>query len=153
MRILVTGGAGYVGCVTVEGLLAAGHDVTVLDTLVTSRADRLPPGAVLAEGSCGDRALVTALLRERRIDAVIHCAARSLVGQSMTDPALYYHENVVGGIALLDACIDAGVTRFVFSSTAAVYGIPARTPIAEADPTVPVNPYGETMLEIGRAHV
>lgn len=151
MRILVTGGAGYVGCATVERLLDAGHDVTVIDTLVTSRADRLPRGAVLAAASCGDRPLVAALLRERAIDAVLHCAARSLVGQSMTDPALYYRENVVGGIALLDACIEAGVTRFVFSSTAAVYGIPTRTPIAEDDPTVPVNPYGETKLALERA--
>ena len=86
------------------------------------------------------------LLREHGIEAVLHCAARSLVGQSMRDPALYYHENVVGGIALLDALRDAGVDRMVFSSTAAVYGEPERTPIDEDDPLRPVNPYGASKL-------
>jgi UDP-glucose 4-epimerase len=146
MRILVTGGAGYVGSVSAESLLAAGHEVVVLDTLVTGHAELVPPGAALVQGSIGDRQAVAALLRERSIDAVLHCAARSLVGQSMEDPALYYRENVVGGVALLDALRDAGVDRLVFSSTAAVYGAPERTPLREDDPTRPVNPYGATKL-------
>jgi UDP-glucose 4-epimerase len=146
MRILVTGGAGYVGSVSAEWLIAAGHEVVILDTLVTGHRDQVPAGATFVEGSVGDRAAVRALLDARGIDAVLHCAARSLVGQSMSDPRLYYHENVVGGIAFLDALHDAGVDRLVFSSTAAVYGAPERTPIAEDDPTGPVNPYGATKL-------
>jgi UDP-glucose 4-epimerase len=146
MRILVTGGAGYVGSVTVERLIDAGHEVTVLDTLVTGHRDAVEPLATFVEGSLGDRALVEQVLRERGIEAVLHCAARSLVSQSMTDPALYYHENVVGGVSLLDALLAAGVDRIVFSSTAAVYGEPERVPIAESDPARPVNPYGATKL-------
>jgi UDP-glucose 4-epimerase len=146
MRTLVTGGAGYVGSVSVEALLAAGHHVVVLDTLVTAGRENVPDGATLVEGSVGDLPLVGALLRDEGIEAVLHCAARSLVGQSMQDPALYYHENVVGGIALLDAMREAGVDRLVFSSTAAVYGEPDRVPLREDDPTRPVNAYGATKL-------
>jgi UDP-glucose 4-epimerase len=152
-HVLVTGGAGYVGSVSVERLLEAGHRVTVLDTLVTGHADAVALGADLVEGSFGDRAMVAALLRERGVDAVLHCAARSLVGQSMEDPALYYRENVVGGIALLDALRDAGVDRIVFSSTAAVYGAPERIPLREDDPTSPVNPYGASKLAFESAMV
>jgi UDP-glucose 4-epimerase len=103
-------------------------------------------GATLVDGSVGDQDLLERTLRDRGIEAVLHCAARSLVGQSMIDPALYYHENVVGGIALLDALRAASVDRIVFSSTAAVYGEPERIPIAESDPTRPVNPYGASKL-------
>jgi UDP-glucose 4-epimerase len=145
MRVLVTGGAGYVGSVSVERLLADGHEVTVLDTLVTGHRTGVAPGATFVDGSVGDLDL-TQTLRDRRIEAVLHCAARSLVGQSMTDPALYYHENVVGGIALLDAMRDVGIARIVFSSTAAVYGEPERVPAQETDPTRPVNPYGASKL-------
>jgi UDP-glucose 4-epimerase len=146
MRILVTGGAGYVGSVTVERLLDAGHEVTVLDTLVTGHREAVEPGAVFVEGSLGDRPVIERVLLDRGIEAVLHCAARSLVGQSMTDPALYYHENVVGGVVLLDALRAAGVDRIVFSSTAATYGEPERVPIAESDPTRPINTYGATKL-------
>jgi UDP-glucose 4-epimerase len=100
----------------------------------------------LAEASGGDRPVVGGLLREEGIEAVLHCAARSLVGQSMRDPGLYYRENVVGGIALLDAMRDAGVSRIVFSSTAAVYGEPQRVPLLEDDATRPVNAYGASKL-------
>ena len=146
MRVLVTGGAGYVGSVSVERLVAAGHEVTVLDTLVTGHRSGVVDGAALVEGSVGDRDVVARTLADRGIEAVLHCAARSLVGQSMVDPALYYHENVVGGIVLLDALRAAGIDRIVFSSTAAVYGEPERIPIAETDPVRPVNPYGASKL-------
>jgi UDP-glucose 4-epimerase len=151
MRILVTGGAGYVGCVTVERLVGAGHAVVVLDNLVTGHRSNPEAAAVLVIGSFGDRDLVAATLREHSIEAVLHCGARSLVAQSIADPALYYTENVIGGIRLLDAMREAGVDRLVFSSTAAVYGAPASIPIREDDPTRPVNPYGETKVAAERA--
>lgn len=144
MRILVTGGAGYVGSVSVERLLAAGHEVTVLDDLSTGRAGSVVEGARLVEGSFGERAVVAALLRDGGVDAVLHCAAKSLVGESIREPASYYRHNVVAGVALLDAMRDAGVGRLVFSSTAAVYGVPDSTPIREDAPLRPINPYGET---------
>jgi UDP-glucose 4-epimerase len=146
MRVLVTGGAGYVGSVSVERLVQAGHEVTVLDTLVTGHREVVVRGATLVDGSVGDRDLLTRTLKDRGIEAVLHCAARSLVGQSMADPALYYRENVVGGIALLDALRAADIDRIVFSSTAAVYGAPERIPIAESDAMRPVNPYGASKL-------
>jgi UDP-glucose 4-epimerase len=144
MRILVTGGAGYVGSVSVERLLAAGHDVTVLDDLSTGHAELVVPDARLVRGSFGDRDAVGALLRGEGIDAVLHCGAKSLVGESMRDPAGYYRANVVGGVALLDAMRDAGVGRIVFSSTAAVYGVPEATPIPEDAVLRPINTYGES---------
>jgi UDP-glucose 4-epimerase len=146
MRILVTGGAGYVGAVSVARLLEAGHEVTVVDSLVTGHRDGVPGGARLVEGSVADRSLLDGVLREQPVDAALHCAARSLVAQSMQDPALYYRENVMGGIALLDALRENGVDRIVFSSTAAVYGIPDKVPIRENAPARPVNPYGASKL-------
>ena len=146
MRVLVTGGAGYVGSVSVERLVDQGHEVTVLDTLVTGHRSGVVEGATFVDGSVGDPDILARTLRDRGIEAVLHCAARSLVGQSMVDPALYYHENVVGGITLLDTLRAAGVDRIVFSSTAAVYGEPERIPILESDPTRPVNPYGASKL-------
>lgn len=142
MRVLVTGGAGYIGSITVEQLIEAGHDVVVLDSLATGHRDAVMPGAELAVHSVTDKDAVVALLKDHRIEAVLHCAARSLVGQSMQDPGLYFAENVVGGIALLDALREAQVDRIVFSCTAAVYGEPERVPIRENAPTLPVNPYG-----------
>ncbi len=144
MRVLVTGGAGYVGSVSVERLLQAGHAVTVLDDLSTGHRAAPVDGARLVVGSYADRALVERLLAETPIDAVLHCAARSLVAESIADPARYYRDNVAGGVALLEAVRVAGVRRLVFSSTAAVYGVPAGTPIAEDAPLAPINPYGET---------
>jgi len=148
MRILVTGGAGYVGSVSVEALLAAGHEVTVLDDLSTGHRDAVSAGAKLVVGSYGDTAPVKALLERDRIDAVLHCAAKSIVGESMADPAKYFRENVCGGIALLEAMRTAGVHRIVFSSTAATYGMPEHTPIVETDPIRPINAYGETKRDI-----
>ncbi len=144
MRILVTGGAGYVGSVSVAAIAAAGHDVTVLDDLSTGHRASVPDGARLEVSTYTDRDGVTRLLENARIEAVLHCAARSLVGESIEDPARYYRDNVAGGIALLEAVRIAGVERFVFSSTAAVYGIPDATPIPEDAPTRPINTYGET---------
>jgi UDP-glucose 4-epimerase len=144
MKVLVTGGAGYVGGVSVDALLAAGHEAVVLDDLTTGHAAAVPPGARLVRGTYADEAAVRGLLAAEGIDAILHCAARSLVGESLRDPARYYRENVAGGIALLEAARAAGVRRFVFSSTAAVYGVPASTPIREDAPLAPINTYGET---------
>ena len=142
--ILVTGGAGYVGSVSVAVLRAAGHDVVVLDDLTTGHRAAVAAGARLVVGDYGDRDLVGRLLAEHGVEAILHCAARSVVGESASDPGRYYTENVGGGIALLEAARAAGVGRFVFSSTASVYGIPDATPIDEDAPLRPINPYGET---------
>jgi UDP-glucose 4-epimerase len=144
MRVLVTGGAGYVGSVSVDALVARGHAVTVLDDLTTGHEAAVAPAARLVAGSYGDGALVAQLLADDGIEAILHCGARSLVGESMADPARYYRDNVVGGVALLEAARAAGVGRIVFSSTAAVYGVPATTPIDEDAPLAPINTYGET---------
>ncbi|HVA84829.1 MAG TPA: UDP-glucose 4-epimerase GalE [Candidatus Saccharimonadales bacterium] len=140
----MTGGAGYIGSISVETLIAAGHDVVVLDDLSTGHRSAIPPGAGLIEGSYADIERVARLLTDERIDAILHCGARSLVGESIADPARYYRANIVGGVALLDAARQAGVQRFVFSSSAAVYGTPEVAPIAESAPLRPINPYGET---------
>ncbi len=148
MRILVTGGAGYIGSVSVGAFVQAGHEVTVLDDLSTGHRGAVPAEASLEIGSYGHADAVIALLRERRIDAVLHCAAKSLVSESMTNPAKYFRENVVGGIALLEAMRAAGVKRIVFSSTAATYGMPERSPVTESDPVRPINAYGETKRDV-----
>ncbi len=144
MKVLVTGGAGYVGGVSVDALIAAGHEVVVLDDLSTGHAAVANPDARLVTGTYADEAATRSLLERERVDAILHCAARSLVGESMAHPAKYYRENVAGGVALLEAARSAGVLRVVFSSTAAVYGVPDATPIAEDAPLRPINPYGET---------
>jgi UDP-glucose 4-epimerase len=144
MRVLVTGGAGYVGAVSVDAILEAGHEVVVLDDLSTGHGSAVHPAAHLVEGSYGDQAATRSLLERLGIDAILHCAARSLVGESVENPAKYYRDNVAGGIALLEAAREAGVTRIVFSSTAAVYGVPDATPIPEDAPLRPINTYGES---------
>jgi UDP-glucose 4-epimerase len=143
-RILVTGGAGYVGAVSAAAFLDAGHDVVVLDDLTTGHRAAVPDGATLHVGSYGDLDAVTRLLESKRIEAILHCAARSLVGESIADPSRYYVDNVSGGVALLQAARAVGVERLVFSSTAAVYGVPDSTPVTEDAPLRPINPYGET---------
>jgi UDP-glucose 4-epimerase len=143
---LVVGGAGYVGSTSVETFVDAGHDVFVYDDLTTGHPSAVVKPARLVRGGIEDRARLEHLLREERIEAVLHCAAKSLVGESLSDPGLYYRTNVAGGVALLEAMRGAGVTRIVYSSTAAVYGEPRRVPIAEADRTEPINPYGATKL-------
>ncbi len=143
-RILVTGGAGYIGSVTVQALLAAGHHPVVLDDLTTGHRRAVAPGVRLVEGSYADGVLVERLLREEDVEAILHCAARSLVGESLAHPSRYFRDNVAGGIALLEAARSAEVRRVVFSSTAAVYGSPEATPIREDAVLRPINPYGET---------
>ena len=144
MRVLVTGGAGYVGAVSVDALLSAGHDVVALDDLSTGHRGAVPGGVRLEAASFGDEAAVGELLSSARIDAILHCAARSLVAESVREPSLYYRSNVAGGIALLEAAREAGVNRIVFSSSAAVYGVPDATPIDEDATLRPINTYGET---------
>lgn len=144
MRILVTGGAGYVGSVSVEHLVDSGHEVVVLDNHATGFGTPDLTGAELVDGTYGDRDAVRALLEDCGIEAVLHCAARSVVPESVRNPSLYYVENVQGGISLLEAMRLAGVNRLVISSTAAVYGEPEEVPIPEDAPLRPINPYGET---------
>jgi UDP-glucose 4-epimerase len=146
VRILVVGGAGYVGSTSVETFVDSGHDVTVYDNLKTGHRDAVIRGVRLVVGSLSDQNRLERVLREHRIQAVLHCAARSLVSESMEHPELYYRENVSNGVKLLEALRERRVNRVVFSSTAAVYGEPKRVPIAEADRTEPINPYGETKL-------
>ena len=143
-RILVTGGAGYVGSVSVAALLEAGHAVSVLDDLTTGHRAAVPSAARLHVGTYADGPAVRGILEMDRIEAILHCAARSLVGESTVEPAKYYRDNVAGGVTLLEAARETGVNRFVFSSTAAVYGTPESTPIPEDAPLRPINPYGET---------
>ncbi|MFF7244186.1 UDP-glucose 4-epimerase GalE [Embleya sp. NPDC008237] len=141
---MVTGGAGYVGSVVAAHLVAAGHDVVVLDDLSTGHRDAVPDKAVFVEGRVQDAARHL----DPSFDAVLHFAASSLVGESVTGPAGYWHNNVGGSLALLDALRTHGITRFVFSSTAAVYGAPEVSPITEDAPCAPTNPYGASKLTV-----
>lgn len=150
-RVLVTGGAGYIGSHAVRALLDAGHEVVVLDDLSAGHVEALPAGVPLVELATHDRAAVYAALREHRIDAVMHFAAWLVVPDSVRDPLGYYDNNVVGSLALLGAMVEAGVKQLVFSSTCAVYGEPSSVPIVEALETKPINAYGETKLAIERA--
>jgi UDP-glucose 4-epimerase len=145
MRLLVTGGAGYIGSAVAAQLVAAGHQVTVLDDLSTGHADAVPAGAAFVHGDIRrDAAPVLA----GGIDAVLHFAAKSLVGESTAKPALYWSLNLGGTIALLDAMHTAQVSRIVFSSTAAVYGEPESVPITETAPPRPTSPYGASKLAV-----
>jgi UDP-glucose 4-epimerase len=145
MRVLVAGGAGYIGSVVTSALLAGGHDVTVLDDLSTGHADAVPEGAALAAVSLHDSAPV---LAEVRPEAVLHFAAKSLVGFSQQQPEDYWHTNVGGSLALLEAMRAHDCRRIVFSSTAATYGEPESVPIREDAPTRPTNTYGATKLAV-----
>ncbi|MGG4221445.1 UDP-glucose 4-epimerase GalE [Paenibacillus jamilae] len=149
MAILVTGGAGYIGSHTVAELLDLGEEVVVLDNLQTGHKGALL-GGKLYEGDLRDKELLSKLFSENKIDAVIHFAANSLVGESMQNPGKYYDNNVFGTLSLLEAMKDAGVSKIVFSSTAATYGEPEKVPIEEGDRTEPTNVYGETKLMMER---
>jgi UDP-glucose 4-epimerase len=151
-RVLVTGGAGYIGAVVVEELWTAGAEaVVVLDDLSKGHAAAVRAPTELVRGDIGDATLVLRVCREAAIDAVVHMAASSLVGESVESPAAYYRNNVAKGLALLDAMVVAGVRRLVFSSTAAVYGCSSSSPIDEDSPIAPTNPYGETKVAFERA--
>ncbi len=150
-RVLVTGGAGYIGSHSVRALLAGGHSVAVLDDLSAGHAQAVPPGVPLIRARVHDRDIVRRALDEHRVDAVMHFAAWLAVADSVRDPLGYYHNNVVGSLTLLGAMADAGVRRLIFSSTCAVYGEPTTVPIAETEPPQPINAYGETKLAIERA--
>ena len=145
MRLLVTGGAGYIGSVVTLHLLRAGHDVTVLDDLSTGFADAVPEGAEFVRGGLEEAAGVVS---RASYDGVLHFAAKSLVGESVEYPERYWHNNVGGTMALLDALRAAGVPRLVFSSTAATYGEPDEVPILETAPARPTNPYGASKLAV-----
>ncbi len=150
MRTLITGGAGYIGSVVSEELARDGHEVVVYDSLYKGHRDAIVAGAQFVHGDLLDGQTLRDALERYRIEAVVHMAADSLVGESVVEPAKYYRNNVTGGLALLDAMRDAGVTRLVFSSTAAVFGEPDTQPIEES-PTNPTNPYGESKLAFERA--
>ncbi|MEU5883099.1 UDP-glucose 4-epimerase GalE [Spirillospora sp. NPDC047279] len=149
MKLLVTGGAGYIGSVVTALLLEAGHEVVVLDDLSTGHGDAVPEGATLVEGTLRDEAF--GILDGAGFDAVLHFAAKSLVGESVEKPGLYWDKNLGESLALLDAMRRTGVSKIVFSSTAATYGEPESTPILETDPTRPTNPYGASKLAIDTA--
>jgi UDP-glucose 4-epimerase len=151
MRVLVTGGAGYIGSVVVEELLNDGHEVVVYDNLAKGHRGSVAANAKFIESDLLESRAVTDALHENHIEAVIHMAADSLVGESVQQPAKYYRTNVIGGLSLLGAMREAGVKRLVFSSTAAVYGEPEKQPIEETDRTNPTNPYGETKLAFEHA--
>ncbi len=151
MRVLVTGGAGYIGSVLIEELLTTGHEVFAYDDLSTGHRDAVTAPARLIEGDLLDAAAIGGALRDHRVEAVVHMAGRALVGESVADPSAYYRANVTGGLVLLEAMRTSGARRLVFSSSAAVYGAADKQPIDETDPTLPTNPYGETKLAFERA--
>jgi UDP-glucose 4-epimerase len=150
MNVLVVGGAGYIGSHAVRALRQAGHETWVYDNLSRGHAQSVPPGRLI-QGDVADRPRLASVLREKKIDAVMHFAAYALVNESVLDPALYYRNNVIAALQLLDAMRDAGVQRIVFSSTTATYGEPEVIPIAETTPQRPINPYGFTKLVIEQA--
>jgi UDP-glucose 4-epimerase len=151
VNVLVVGGAGYIGSVTVERLQAAGLKPIVFDNLTKGHRAAVPPGVPFVQGDMSDRAALDALFAAHSVDAVMHFAALSLVGESVEHPARYFGNNVAGGLVLLDAMRAAGVKKLVFSSTAAVYGEPERWPIEEDFPHQPTNPYGESKLAFEKA--
>jgi UDP-glucose 4-epimerase len=148
VNVLVVGGAGYIGSHCVRQLSAAGHRPVVLDNLVYGHRAAVAPGVTLVEGDLGDEGVVTALLKREKTDVVMHFAAYCYVGESVTDPLKYYLNNSAATIHLLNAMNSAGVSKFVFSSTCATFGVPAKLPISEDMPQAPINPYGQTKLDV-----
>lgn len=151
MRVLITGGAGYIGSVVAEELLRNHHDVVVYDNLSEGHRAAVSESAALVVADLLNGERLREVFQQHGIEAVVHMAASALVEESVADPRAYYRNNVEAGLSLLNAMRDCGVHRLVFSSTAAVYGEPAKQPIEEADATSPTNPYGETKLAFERA--
>jgi UDP-glucose 4-epimerase len=146
MSILVTGGAGYIGSHTVLELLDAGEEVVALDDLSSGSASAVAKGAVFVEGDVGDQALMRDLIRAHRVDSIIHFAASVVVPESVAQPLRYYLNNTVKSRALIEVAVESGIRHFIFSSTAAVYGMPGDEPVAEDAPLRPVSPYGSSKL-------
>src|SRR3982751_5598063 len=151
MGVLVTGGAGYIGSVAVEDLKDRGEEVVVLDNLVYGHREAVADGVPFYEGSIGDKRLITRILSEHKIDACMHYSAYAYVGEWVEQPAKYYQNNFVETLHLLDALREGGVSRFIFSSTCATYGVPKYVPIDEKHPQWPINPYGWSKLMVERA--
>ena len=150
MKTLVTGGAGYIGSHAVRILAKAGHEPWVFDNLVLGHRGAVPAGRLIV-GDLANRGQLVAALRDKQIEAVMHFAAFALVGESVSDPAKYYRNNVVGTLELLEAMLEAGVNKIVFSSTTATYGVPQQVPITERERQEPINPYGFCKLVIEHA--
>ena len=145
-RVFVAGGAGYIGSACTEYLLDKGYEVTVFDDLITGHRSAVDPRAEFVKGNLEDRDLLIPLVRDGKYDAIMHFAAFSLVGESMTDPGKYFRNNLANAINLADAAVEGKVRSFVFSSTAATFGQPETSPIREHDRQIPINPYGESKL-------
>ncbi len=150
MKILVAGGAGYIGSVCTEYLLDRGHEVVVFDALINGHREAVDSRAVLIQGNLEDAAAINQAVAAHRPEGVIHFAAFIEVGESMQNPGKYFRNNVANGLNLLEACVANGVRKVVFSSTAAVYGMPNQVPIPESEPTKPINAYGESKLMFER---
>jgi UDP-glucose 4-epimerase len=151
MNVLVVGGAGYIGSHCVRQLAAAGHRPVVLDNLVYGHRQAVAPGVTLHTGDLGDEKAVAELLAREKIELVMHFAAYCYVGESVTDPLKYYLNNSAATMHLLSAMLGSGVTKFVFSSTCATFGVPEKLPIPETFPQAPINPYGQTKLDVENA--
>ncbi|NYD88973.1 UDP-glucose 4-epimerase GalE [Sphingomonas melonis] len=145
-KVMVTGGAGYIGSHAVLALLDAGYEVVVVDNLVTGFDWAVDPRATLVQANIEDDATVRAAIREHRVRAIMHFAGSVVVPESVSDPLKYYRNNTAATRALLESAVVEGVPHFIFSSTAATYGTPAKVPVQESDPTVPINPYGMSKL-------
>src|ERR1700732_281101 len=146
MKILVVGGAGYIGSICAELLLDEGHRVSIFDNLSEGHRAAIDSRASFTEGDLQDRQLIEKTLSEQKPDAVMHFAANALVGESMQNPSKYFRNNVANGLNLLDAMVVAGVRKIIFSSTCAIFGPPEKLPIDETTPKQPINPYGESKL-------
>ena len=145
-KVMVTGGAGYIGSHAVLALLDAGHEVVVVDNLVTGFDWAVDPRAELVRSDVADDGRVRAAIRGHRVRAIMHFAGSVVVPESVTDPLKYYRNNTAASRSLIESAVAEGVPHFIFSSTAATYGTPERVPVAEGDPTVPINPYGMSKL-------
>jgi UDP-glucose 4-epimerase len=148
MNVLVVGGAGYIGSHCVRQLVAAGHRPVVLDNLVFGHRRAVSPEITFYDADLGDTDAVARILRDESIELVMHFAAFAYVGESVTEPRKYYENNFVATLRLMEAMLDNGVKKFVFSSTCATYGEPERLPIVESLPQAPINPYGQTKLDV-----